>query len=357
MKIDVYAHICPRKFIDYFSDHVVSPEKLKETDWPAGWPMLWDIDKRLAIMDKYEDYAQVLIPTGPAHGVFRSPEEAAELARIFNDGLAELVNKYPEKFVGAVAYLPMNGIDTTLKEIDRAIGELGFRGICMDTPIYQLKKPDGVNYDYDYDTVKPIDSPELMPIYESMSRHKLPIWIHPRGASGVPVYKGEKRGKYGLSHVFGWPIESAMAMGRLVCSGIMAKYPNLRFITHHCGGGIVPALVGRLDNSFDSLKFGGMKWGQADGEDPFGVKRPVDYFRMFYADTALYGDTAGLMCGHAFFGVDHMLFGTDYPWDIEEGDKYIRLTINAVNRMNIPDADKEKIFEGNARQILRLDNF
>ena len=355
MKIDIYAHACPQKVRSYVSEQIPNWGKFVRTDPGPGLNMLWDIDKRLEMMGKYEDYVQVLVPTVPTAVISLNSRDTANLARMVNDGMAELVSKYPDKFVAAVAYLPLNNIDAALKEIDRAIDELGFKGIFLYTPIYEAKKPAGL--DYDYNTMKPIDSPELMPIYESMSRHKLPIWIHPRGASGVPVYKGEKRGKYGLSHVFGWPIESAMAMGRLVCSGIMAKYPNLRFITHHCGGGIVPALVGRLDNSFDSLKFGGMKWGQADGEDPFGVKRPVDYFRMFYADTALYGDTAGLMCGHAFFGVDHMLFGTDYPWDIEEGDKYIRLTINAVNRMNIPDADKEKIFEGNARQILRLDNF
>ena len=93
MKIDVFAHVCPKKFIDYFASHGVSWEKLAETDWPAGFPMLWDIDKRLAIMDKYEDYVQVLIPTAPVPGVFRNPEEAAELARVFNDELAELVSK------------------------------------------------------------------------------------------------------------------------------------------------------------------------------------------------------------------------------------------------------------------------
>ncbi len=350
MKIDVYAHVCPKKFIDYFSSHVVSWEKLAETDWPAGWPMLWDIDKRLAIMDKYEDYVQVLVPTAPAPGVFRNPEEAAELARVFNDGLAELVSRYPEKFIGAVAYLPMNDIDVTLKEIDRAINELGFKGICMDTPIYQLEKPDGVNYDYDYETIKPVDSPEFMPIYESMSGHKLPIWLHPRGKGALPIYPGEERGRYLSYWAIGWPLESALAAYRLVLSGTLAKYPDLRFILHHCGSGIIPALAGRLDYPLDSM----MKGGQTGPDDPFKVKRPIEYLRMFYADTALGGDVPALMCGHAFFGPEHMLFGTDYPYDAEGGDKYIRNTISAVYGMNISDADKERIFEGNAKRILRL---
>jgi len=350
MKIDVYSHICPKKFIDYFSKHVASPEKLKQTDWPAGWPPLWDVNKRLAIMDKYEDYVQVLVPTGPVPGVYRSKEEAAELARVFNDALAELVSRYPERFVGAVAYLPLNDTDAALKEIDRVIDELGFKGICMDTPMYQLKQPDGVNYDYDYETVRPIDSAEFMPVYESMSRHKLPIWIHPRGKGALPVYRGEERGKYLSYWAIGWPLESAMAVYRLVFSGTLARYPNLRFIIHHCGSGIIPALAGRLDYALDD----NLRMAPLGEGNPFEIKRPIEYFKMFYADTALGGDVGALMCGHNFFGVEHLLFGTDYPYDLEGGDKYIRNTINAVYRMNVSDADREKIFAGNAKRILRL---
>ncbi|MFC2014169.1 amidohydrolase family protein [Chloroflexota bacterium] len=352
MKIDMYAHFCPKKFIDYFSKHIVSWEKLPKGFQTVAMPMMWDVDRRLEVMDRYEDYVQVLFPSGLTAVTFCSPKDAASLAQVYNDAMAEIVSKYPDKFVGAIAYLPINNIDAALKEIDRAINELDFKGIALNTPMYERKKP----FEPGDEITKPIDSPELMPIYESMSKHKLPIWIHPSGTGGVPAYHGEERGKYGLFHVFGWPLESAMAMGRLVCSGILTRYPNLRFIIHHCGSAIVPALAGRLDNHFDYLsRVEGMKWGQPGGEDPFEVKRPVDYFRMFYADTALYGDSAGLMCGYDFFGVEHILFGTDYPWDIEGGDKYIRLTINAVNRMNISDADKEKIFEGNAKQIMRLE--
>jgi len=383
MKIDMYAHICPKKFMDAFSKRVTVWGKITRADrevlgtfstrrgvkgaeqrsaplpfWAdqgTAQPMLWDIDSRLEIMDKYEDYVQVLVPVAPPVGTFCSPEDAAYLASIFNDELAELTSKYPDKFVAAVAYLPLNNIDATLKEIDRTINELGFKGIYLYTPIHELKKTGEQGYDYDYETMKPLDSPEFMPIYESMSRHKLPIWIHPWGEDGLPVYRGEERAKYALSHVIGWPLESAMAMSRLVCSGILAKYPNLRFIIHHCGSGIIPALAGRLEHSFDPFKMEGMKWGQPGEADPFQIKPPIDYFRMFYADTALYGDVPGLMCGHAFFGVQHILFGTDYPFDIEGGDKYIRLTIDAVHRMNISDADKEMIFEGNAKRILRLE--
>ncbi|MFC2047183.1 amidohydrolase family protein [Chloroflexota bacterium] len=349
-KIDIFAHILPEKFLDYCSKYVENWGKIEQTGWITGWPALCNIDKRLEIMDRYEDYVQVLLPPGPS-GFCCAPEEESNMARVFNDATAEIVSKYPHKFVGAVAYLPLHNIDATLKEIDRAIDELGFRGICLETPVYKVKAPD---YEYDPETIKPLDLPEFMPIYENMSRRKLPIWIHPVGEGGVPVYPGERSGKYGLFLTLGWTFESAMAMTRLACSGILAKYPDLRIIIHHCGSGVVPVLAGRIDGQMEVDTALGMKWGHPGEEDPFQIKRPVDYLRMFYADTALYGDTAGLMCGHAFFGPEHILFGTDFPWDVEGGDKYVRTTIDAVYRMNISDADKEKIFEGNAKRLLRL---
>ena len=76
---------------------------------------------------------------------------------------------------------------------------------------------------------------------------------------------------------------------------------------------------------------------------------------MFYGDTALYGDASGLMCGHDFFGAEHILFGTDFPLDMENGDKFIKKTIDAVYKMNISDADKKLIFEENVKRILHLD--
>lgn len=350
MKIDIFAHICPKKFIDYCSKHVANWGKIEQSAWPSRWPTLWDIDKRLAIMDRYEGYSQVLVSPGGMPALSCSSKVAINLAQIYNDATAELVSKYPDRFVAAVAYLPLNDIDASLKEMDRAINGLGLKGICLNTPIFEV-----ADSDYDYRTMRPIDSPEFLPIYQSLSKYDLPIWIHPQGQGGVPVYLGEKRGKYGLSEIFGWPLESAMAMGRLVCSGILSRYPNLKFIIHHCGSGIVPVLAGRIDGQIDTCKALGMKWGQPGEENPFEKRAPTHYFKMFYADTALYGDTNGLMCGYAFFGAERMLFGTDFPFDTEGGDKYIRKTIDATQRMEISDADKMRIFEHNAKRILGLE--
>ena len=83
-------------------------------------------------------------------------------------------------------------------------------------------------------------------------------------------------------------------------------------------------------------------------------KHPIEYYRMFYNDTALNGCTSGLMCGYDFFGEDRLLFGTDMPYDVENGAIAIRQTIEAIEGMNIPESSKRKIYEGNARNLLHL---
>jgi aminocarboxymuconate-semialdehyde decarboxylase len=90
------------------------------------------------------------------------------------------------------------------------------------------------------------------------------------------------------------------------------------------------------------------------GYEGYLRKRSVDYFRMFYNDTALSGNTEGLMCAHAFFGPDHLFFGTGMPFDSDRSHEVVRGTIRSIREMNIPESDKKKIFEDNARRILRL---
>jgi aminocarboxymuconate-semialdehyde decarboxylase len=137
-------------------------------------------------------------------------------------------------------------------------------------------------------------------------------------------------------------------MTRLVFSGILEKFPGLKIITHHCGG-MVPYFVERI--------IGGQDYAEVCCNAKFkrGLsKPPIDYYRTFYADTALYGASASLMCGYDFFGPDRIVFGSDMPYDSEGGDRYVRQTIEAIERMDISDADKQKIYEGNARKLLKI---
>jgi aminocarboxymuconate-semialdehyde decarboxylase len=195
---------------------------------------------------------------------------------------------------------------------------------------------------------EPIDKPELMPLFEQMAAYDLPIWIHPRTTPDFPDYTTEKKSKYRIWQIFGWPYQTAAAMTRLVFSGVFEKYPNIKILTHHAGS-MVPFFENRIRAQYDYdeiLYHGELKKGL--------TREPLDYFRMFFGDTALNGNTAALMCAYHFLGPGHLLFGTDMPHDEEMGDLSIRETIASIERMDIPDREKGMIFEGNAKILLNL---
>jgi len=338
MKIDIFTHIIPLNYKDALLKKAMSQTDQgghREVDKIEALPPLFDLDARFRIMDKYEGLLQVLSLGAPAVEDVASPDESPELARIANDGMAELVAKYPDKFPAAVACLPMNNVDAALKEADRAINDLKFRGIQISSDI----------------NGKPLDSPEFMPLYEKMAYYDLPILIHPetKPASQLSDYPGETESKY-LIHVnFTWPYRTTLAMSRLAFCGVFEKHPNLKFVAHHCGA-MVPAFAERVRCSFLIFE----KFGALPKFETHLTKRPLDYYRMFYADTATYGSTPALMCGYDFFGADHVLFGTDMPYDAQFGDIVTREGILAVERMDIPDFEKKKIFADNAKDIFRL---
>ena len=320
-KIDIFPHILPRKYNEAL---LKKSRPCYNLEANRLRPALVDLDLRFKTMDKFEGLKQVLTLGAPPIEFAVSPRDAVDLARMANDEMAELVNKYPDRFVAAAASLPMSDVDASLRETERAIKELKCKGIQIFSSI----------------NGKPLDSPEFLPLYEKMAQYDLPILIHPGRDKEVPDYPGEKSAKYALFVAFGWPYETSMAMGRLVYSGIMEKYPNLKLIAHHCGA-MVPFFSVRIP----------VVAAAGEGEIMKLTKPPMEYFKRFYGDTVLGGNTSAMMCGYTFFGADHMLFGTDYPYP---GDVLLDAVIKAIERMNITEEEKTKIFSKNARRILNL---
>jgi predicted TIM-barrel fold metal-dependent hydrolase len=329
MKIDVFPHILPIKYKEALHKEI-GPGHLKELHEIV--PTLTDLDYRLRIMDKFEGLMQILNIAAPPVENIGNKQKAIDLAKLANDEMAELIHKYPDKFPAAIACLPMNDMDAAINELDRAIKDLHFRGVQIFTPIND----------------KPLDSPEFFPLYEKMCQYDLPILLHPQREVDYPDYRTEDSSKYGLNTLFGWPYETSAAMVRLVLSGVMERYPVLKIITHH-GGGMVPFLEKRITGQYDAGEVVNRKGYKDNLRKP-----PIDYFRMFYADTAIYGHTGGLMCSYDFFGAQHLLFGTDMPFDSQYGLRYTKETIESIERMDISDAEKKMIFEDNVKKIMRL---
>jgi len=288
------------------------------------------------VMDEFGEYCQLLSLPAPPMEVMAGPDQSPEFARIANDGLAELAAQYPDRFIGFIASLPMNNVEASLKEMHRACSQLGARGVQM----------------YSNVAGRPLDEPEFVPLFQHASEHDWAIWIHPARGADFPDYKSEDKSKYEIWWTFGWPYETSVAMSRIVFSGLLDKFPNLKIITHHMGG-MIPYFEGRVGYGWDVL---GSRTSDVDYVSLLKSmkKRPIDYFRMFYADTALFGGQAATKCGLDFFGVDHVLFASDVPFEPKPG-LYIRETIRCIEGLDISAADKEKIYSGNARRLLKLE--
>jgi predicted TIM-barrel fold metal-dependent hydrolase len=324
MKIDIYTHIVPPKYKEAVGK--ITPHLWAQV---GKTPTLHDLEHRFRVMDKHGDVKQVLTMAMTATLILEDPKWAVDFAQRANDEMAELVARYPDRFFAGVASLPMTGMDQTLQELERAITRLNLKGVQLNTSIME----------------KPLNLHELLPLFQKMAEYDLPIWIHPVRPIDRDDYE-----KYFMNHVFGWPYESTIVMNHLVLNGLFERLPGAKVLIHHCGA-LVPFFAARIEEAYNaSSAIHGMK----------GMTRkpPIDYFRMFYTDTALSGNgsTAALMCGHAFFGADHILFGTDMPYDSEHGARNVGRIIEAVEQMGISEAEKKIIFEENARRLLGRDS-
>jgi len=309
------------------SEHIAVEIKNLLSRFPPG---LSDLDLRFSMMDKVEGYAQVLTLAEPPLERITAPDVSAEFSRVANDSMAELVAKYPDRFVAAAASLPMNNIDAALVELDRAVNDLGMKGVQVYSSV----------------NGKPLDSPEFLPLYQKLCEYDIPLWIHPYRGDDVPDYPTETKSIFRINGLYGWPFETTVAMARLVDSGIMEKYSNLKVITHHCGG-IMPYLSGRIE------EIGISKMTPGLGTVHPLTKEPIEYLKNFYGDTAIFGPVSAMMCGFEFFGAEHMLFGTDMPFSAG-GISGAEACIKYIEQMPVSAEDKALIYEGNARRILRL---
>ena len=334
MKIDIFNHIFPKVFYDRMME--IAPNIADLGKRVRGVPVLFDLDARFRTMDQFDEYAQVICMPGPPLEVMAGPDVTPELAKAANDGLAEYVAKYPDRFPAFIASMPMNDPDAAAAEIDRAIKDLKAVGVQFFTNVNE----------------KPLDLPEFRPLFEKMSEYDLPIWIHPIRGANFPDYLTEKKSKYEIWWTLGWPYETSAMMARLVFAGYFDDFPNLKIITHHMGG-MIPYFEGRVGPGWDQL-------GSRTSDEDLSLvlkklkKHHLEYFKMFYADTALFGSVAGTICGLEFFGADNVLFASDSPFDPEKGPGYIRETIKVIEELPISDEDRKKIFEGNARRLLKL---
>lgn len=327
MKIDVFNHVAPQKFLD------VLLKKIKVNELP---PTLSNLELRFKFMDKFEGLVQII---SLSHFDFMamdchvSNKDNVILCKLANDEMAELVVKYPDRFVGALAAVPMTDVDATLKEIDRAIIDLGFCGIQLFT----LKQV-------------PLDTSEFKPVFEKMNTYNLPIVLHPTRSWTKPEYPIDSRPHYYSTITITAPYLTTLTLNSLVFSGIMEDYPDLKIIAHHCGG-LVPFLASRIEFTYAGGK---MRNRGASAGKRYLPHHPIEYFRRFYGDTITSGNVAALKCGLEFFGADHILFASDAPFDNLGGIRLTDINIRTIEQSGLTEEEKHKIYESNAIKLFRL---
>jgi uncharacterized protein len=334
-KIDIFTHIWPKAFHDKLLGITGNMRDMHRRS--EAVPMMTNLDIRFQVMDKFPGYQQILSLASPPVDATGSPEDWRELARLGNDGMAELCQKYPERFPSFLAAIPMRDPQTAIDEARRSIKELGACGIQIPANV----------------SGKSLDAPEFRPIFQEMEKLGKPVWIHPARTANIPDFSSEQKSLYEIWWTFGWPYESSAAQARIVFSKMLDEMPGLKFIIHHAGG-MVPFFEGRVGAGWSQL---GKRTSDTDYTGLLKeLKRPhLEYFKkFFYADTATFGSKAAVECALSFYGVGHVLFSSDAPFDPEGGPMYIRETLRVIDSLDISQADREAIYFRNALKLLGI---
>lgn len=332
--IDIFTHILPEKFHLKVNSLGLGKGGInKRTHQAVG---VMNLDDRFRVMDHFGDYRQIINLVAPPIESYGPPPLANDLARLANDEMANMVHKYPHRFPGFAASLPMNDPEGMIDEARRAVTQLGAVGVQVFSNV----------------NGKPLDRPETMPLFDLMAELDRPVWIHPIRAADFADYKEETKSRYEIWWCFGWAYETSAAMAHLVFSGLFDRHPEIKIITHHLGG-MIPYMEGKIGPGWDVL-------GSRTTDEDYGQllrglkKRPLDYFHMFYADTAIFGSKLVAECGYKFFGAGQTLFGSDAPMGPKETNGWMGMCKQVVDELDITDGERRAIFSDNAKRLLKL---
>jgi aminocarboxymuconate-semialdehyde decarboxylase len=345
-KIDAFCHLVPREVLDRMIAVASNPAASHWLQGTLSLNALYDLDARFRAMDPFGDYVQVLTLVTPPLEQVATGQALCDLASLANDQMAELCQRFPDRFAGFAAALPMEDVDASVAELERAVSQLGALGAQIFTNVNGA----------------PLDAPRFEPLFARMAELDRTFWIHGARSFLRPDYLGEEESRFGLYLAFGWPYEMGVFMARMVATGLFERHPDLRILTHH-GGGIIPTFGQRFGPT-GGLRFQGPEH-EADRQALAALKKPpIEYLKMFYADTTispnehqghLYG-LQTLQATVAFFGVERVLFGSDMPFGPPGGQGFLPTSIKVVERLGLPAQDQEKIFAANARRLLGVEH-
>lgn len=334
-KIDAYCHFVFPGFVHALEAASGQPHEFSRLF--ANTPALVDPEARLALMDRLGVERHVLVPLpeiGMSPGILEHPGRAVEVARICNDAMAAMVQRWPDRFVG-VAMLPQSNGDTLAGELDRAVNELGLAGGVIGLAP-NLKAP---------------DHPAFEALWEKAVALRAPIWMHPARSQAIPDYTSEGTpSKYQFFQTYAWLLDTTLAMHRIVFSGVFERHPTLKLVAHHHGA-LVPMFQGRVDV--------GMRFFEANAGVRFDTPITGDHaahYGKFWIDTATHCvNPRVLQLAYDFFGPDRVCFGTDTPMDASNGLEMGANADRSVAELAIDEGARRAVYAGNAERLLSRD--
>ncbi|MFQ5912371.1 MAG: amidohydrolase family protein [Nitrospinota bacterium] len=282
---------------------------------PQLRPALTEEKTKLSAMDRMGIDVSVLAASPLSYHAWAEGEDALRLSRIQNEAMAEMVARRPERFA-ALAVLPLQDVDLAVAELEYAVRDLGHRGAMVQT-----------NY-----RGRDLDHPVYETLYARLEELDLPLFLHPHDVAGKERFQD-----YYLTNLIGNPLDTTIAIGRMMLGGVLQRHPKLKVCLVHAGGQY-PYIRGRLDHGYRERP-------EARKRAP---KEPSAYLGQVWFDTITHWDPA-LSFLIETVGEDHVYLGSDYPFDMAEFG-----CVEQVRRVVSSPGAQEKILGGNAAKLLKL---
>jgi len=331
--IDIHFHVVPPHFVDALRGGVLA--EAVELDSSTGVdrlvfhappgvaiepdttlrPHVHDPRLIMAAMDRRGLDAAAFSPPPELLMYWAPPELGVRIARVMNDGMAELASAHPDRCL-PLATLPMQDCAAAALELERAVRQLGLRGAYICTHV------NGAD----------LDAPAVIPVLAMAEQLDVPLFLHPQNAGDVTRLR-----EHHLWNLIGFPMETATAAARLILSGVLERFPRLNIVLAH-GGGFLPYQIGRLDHGFrvrPALR----------ARLP---KPPSAYLANVYCDSLVHNDIA-LRFLLERVGAGNVLLGSDYPFDMGN-----ETPVDAIRALGLARAQEDAVLGGTLARLLRV---
>ena len=280
------------------------------------WPKLTSVETKLADMDAMSIDLQVVSPSPFQCAYWTEPDLGLTIARTVNDGIAALVDG--EERLIPLAGVPLQVPAQAADELSRCVEELGMKGVFVLTNVAGAE----------------LSQAGLDPFFARAVALDVPVFIHPHGYT-----EGRRLSEHYFNNVIGNPLDTTVALAHLIFDGVLERFLELKIFAAH-GGGYLPAYSARMDHAYRA---------RADCRQKI-AKPPTTYLKRVYFDSVVFS-TDQLDYLIKQYGADHVLLGTDYPYDMGETDP-----VGLVESVpGLSDAERQAICHDNAATLLKLD--